>query len=381
MIEALGKFVAVPALCGLLLATPAARAADDPAIEPSPARLAQSGIAHAPRVDGHFENADGPLARASFWKWRWQRWVNGLPKPPEHGYDFPIGAHDGAWLKANRSQNSLTWIGHATALLQIAGLNVLTDPVFSERASPVSFLGPQRRTPPGLSLAELPHIDVVLISHSHYDHLDRASVQALNAQPGGPPRFLVPMGIKAWLADQGIDNAEQLNWGDRARVGALDFWFVPATHWSARSLGDRNDTLWGGWAIKTTPGSASPYSVYFAGDTGYSNDSRRLGQAFGGFDLALLPIGAYAPRWFMGAQHVDPQQAVQIFRDVGAKKAVGIHWGTFELADEPLDEPPKKLAEATRQAGLAPDAFVALQLGQTVYLRALPAESSAGSAP
>jgi N-acyl-phosphatidylethanolamine-hydrolysing phospholipase D len=347
-----------------------AAASDAPAVDPDAQKVAASGIHHAPRGADGFENIDGPLARGSVWKWRWQAFVKGLPKPPANGYAFPIDHPDLAWLKANRTVNSLTWIGHASALLQINGLNILTDPVFSQRASPFTFAGPLRRTPPGLALADLPHIDLVVISHSHYDHLDTASVQALNAQPGGPPRFLVPLGLKAWMAGKGIDNVEELDWGDHTRVAGLDAWFVPVTHWSARTLTNRNATLWGGWALKTAPGAAAPFSLFFAGDTGYSADFKRIGAAFGRFDLALIPIGAYAPRWFMGPQHIDPAQAVQVFKDVGAQQAIGIHWGTFELTDEPLDEPPRQLAEATRAAGLKEGAFTVLRHGQTLQLRA-----------
>ncbi|BDC42153.1 MBL fold metallo-hydrolase [Paraburkholderia terrae] len=336
--------------------------------DPSPDKLAESGIHHAPRTENGYENNDGPLARGSVWKWRWNRWTHGLPPPPANGYAFPVDHPDVAWIQANRSDDTMTWIGHATALLQINGVNVITDPMFSERASPFTFAGPKRRVPPGLALDELPHIDVVLISHSHYDHLDTASVEALNGQPGGPPLFLVPLGIKDWLAKKGITNAQELDWGDETSVAGLDFWFVPATHWSARSLTDRNETLWGGWVLKTPAGAAHPVSVYFAGDTGYSNDFKRIGAAFGCVDLALIPVGAYEPRWFMGPQHVDPQQAVQIFEDVRAKKAIGIHWGTFELTDEALDEPPKKLAEATHEAGLPDDAFTVLHHGQMIRL-------------
>lgn len=355
----------LPLLFGISLWCAAASAQD---VEPSPQRMAASDIHHAPHTVDGYQNNDGPLARGSIWRWRWNAFVNHLPPPPENNYAFPIDRPDVPCLKANRSVDTLTWIGHASSLLQVGGANVLIDPVFSERASPFSFIGPKRRTPPGLTLGQLPHIEVVVISHSHYDHLDVDSVQALNKQASGPPLFLVPLGLKAWFAGKGIDNVQELDWGDHTRAAGLDFWFVPSTHWSARSLGDRNDTLWGGWAIKTAPGAAKPLSVYFAGDTGYSGDSKRIGKAFGCFDLALIPIGAYAPRWFMGPQHIDPFEAVKVFQDVGAKKAVGIHWGTFELTDEPLDEPPKLLREAVAKAGLAQEAFGVLHHGQTIRL-------------
>jgi N-acyl-phosphatidylethanolamine-hydrolysing phospholipase D len=337
--------------------------------EPQAATNDAQPLHHARRnASGAFENNYDNLPRASLLKWRWERWTQGLPKPPANGYRFPMAHPDIAWLKANRSVNTLTWIGHASALLQIDGVNILCDPIFSERASPVSFAGPERKVPPGLKLDELPHIDIVLISHSHYDHLDKPSVEALNAQAGGAPRFLVPLGIKSWMKDVGITNVEELDWSDETHVAGLDIWFVPSQHWSARTPFDRSETLWGGWVVKTREGAAHPYSFYFAGDTGYSADFRDIGARFGGFDLALIPIGAYAPRWFMHAQHVDPEEAVQIYKDVHAKKAIGIHWGVFELADDPLDEPPRLLAQAVQRAGLPPDAFTVLEHGQMIRL-------------
>ncbi|WP_052449847.1 MBL fold metallo-hydrolase [Caballeronia concitans] len=323
---------------------------------------------HARHTSAGFENNYGDLPRASFLKWQWERITQGLPKPPANGYRFPMAHPDVAFLKANRTVDTLTWIGHASALVQIDGVNILTDPVFSERASPFSFAGPKRKTPPGMTLDQLPHIDVVLISHNHYDHLDKPSIEALNRQPGGPPRFLVPLGVKAWMTGIGVTNAEEFDWGDETRAAGLDIWFAPAQHWSARTPFDRAKTLWGSWVVKTRKDAAHAYSLFFAGDTGYSPDFRNIGARFGGFDLALIPIGAYDPRWFMHAQHVDPEEAVRIFEDLHAKKAIGIHWGTFELTDEALDEPPRRLADAVRHAGLPADAFTVLEHGETIRL-------------
>lgn len=330
------------------------------------------------RTETGFRNNYAQPERGSFWKWQWERLTRGLPKPPENNYRFPVVKPDLAWLKANHDTPSVTWIGHATALLQLGSKNVLTDPMFSQRASPFSFIGPARKVPLPMQISELPHIDVVVISHNHYDHLDQASVEQLNLQAGGPPLFLVPLGVRDWFLALGITNVKEMDWWDKTVLDNLDIYFVPAAHWSARGIFDRSETLWGGWVVQTaaqapaagaaTHGQAEPFSVYFAGDTGYSKDFRDIGERFGRFDLALIPIGAYAPRWFMQNQHVDPAQAVLIHEDVRAKRSVAIHWGTFELADEALDEPPKELAKALREAGLPQEQFVTLKHGETLKL-------------
>ncbi|MDQ7969126.1 MAG: MBL fold metallo-hydrolase [Oxalicibacterium faecigallinarum] len=299
-------------------------------------------------------------------KWQWQRITQGLPKPPANNYAFPIVRPDVAALHANKTDTTATWIGHATVLLQVQGTNVLTDPIWSKRASPLSFMGPKRHVPPPMDMNELPHIDVVLISHNHYDHLDRATVEQLNKQDGGPPLFLVPLGIKPWLNDLGITNVKELDWWESASQGSLNFHLVPVQHWSARSLTDRQETLWGGWTMHTNKDTATPFSVFFAGDTGFSKDFEDIATRFGSFDLALIPIGAYAPRWFMQTQHVDPTDAVKIHQTIKSAYSIGVHWGTFEMADESLDEPPLALAEARKKAGVADQAFVALKHGETV---------------
>ena len=310
-----------------------------------------------------------PKGLADLVRWRWAAWRGDLPPPPLH--PVPRVAPDLPFVLANATagpamQPAVTWIGHATALVQAGGLNVLTDPIFSERASPLSFIGPRRAQPPGLSLAQLPHIDVVLVSHNHYDHLDEPSVRALNAQVGGPPLFVVPLGLKAWLAEVGIANAVELDWWQMHHIGKTEIVLTPVQHWSGRGLTDRLATLWGGYAV-FSPG----LQWYFSGDTGYSKDFADIRQRFaprqqaGGFDLALLAVGGYEPRWFMRTQHVNPAEAVQIHRDLGAKRSMGVHWGTFDLTDEPQDQPPRDLAAASRAAGLAEGEFFVLAVGET----------------
>ena len=262
-----------------------------------------------------------------------------------------------------------TWIGHASVLVQAGGLNVLTDPIFSQRASPVALIGPQRKQAPGIAVADLPHIDVVVISHNHFDHLDRNSVLLLAAQAGGSPLFLVPLGVKPWLAQQGIDRVVELDWWQSQRVGAVDFYLTPVQHWSGRSLNDRHHSLWGGWAVL-----GPDFHWYFSGDTGYSQDFAATRAHFAnqqqgnGFDLALIAIGAYEPNWFMKDQHVNPREAVRIHQDLNAKRSIGIHWGTFDLSDEPLDQAPRDLAAARRALGVADNAFRVIAIGETVHL-------------
>lgn len=322
-------------------------------------------------------------SQGDFFRWQWERYQAGLPKPPETL--TKAVAPDLKFVSANHGKTqepAMTWIGHATMLMQMGGLNILTDPVFSDRASPVSFAGPKRYQSPGIPLKDLPRIDIVLISHNHYDHLDTASVKALNNQAGGPPLFVVPLGIKKWMAAEGILNVQQLDWWDQTIVnlpaGQVRVHFTPAQHWSARGLNDRRATLWGGFAV-----FAPDFHFIYTGDTGYSKDFLDIRQHFapqhlpgagGGFDMALIPVGAYEPRWFMKEMHVNPEEAVQIHLDLAAKRSIGVHWGTFDLTDESLDQPPKDLAIARKAKGLAQEAFDVMAIGQTLKLprRVLP---------
>jgi N-acyl-phosphatidylethanolamine-hydrolysing phospholipase D len=206
-----------------------------------------------------------------------------------------------------------------------------------------------------------------VISHNHYDHLDRASVLRLNERSGGRTLFLVPLALKPWFEQQGISNVVELDWWDRHRVGDVEFHFVPVQHWSQRTTSDRNRTLWGGWAV-----FAPDLRWYFSGDSGYSRDfattrAKLAGHGSNGalFDLALIAIGSYEPRWFMGPQHMNPAEAVQAHRDLGARLSLGVHWGTFELTDEPLDQPPRDLALARRALDVPDDEFFVMKIGET----------------
>lgn len=251
----------------------------------------------------------------------------------------------------------VTMVGHATLLIQLRGLNILTDPVWSDRASPVSFAGPKRVTPPGIEMEALPPIDVILLSHNHYDHLDMASLRALHARHD--PLIITPLGNDVIIHRQ-LPSARVLagDWSDHFDIapGARAH-IVPALHWSSRGPRDRRMALWGGFMVE-----AAGKRVYFAGDTGYGtgNIFKSIRARFGAVDLAILPIGAYDPRWFMAAQHCDPEEAIQIFDDIGAKEAVGMHWGTFKLTDEQREDPKRRLAAELIVRGIDPRRFVAL---------------------
>lgn len=256
----------------------------------------------------------------------------------------------------------ITMVGHATLLIQASGLNILTDPVWSDRASPVRFAGPKRATIPGVAFDQLPPIHVVLLSHNHYDHLDLATLGRLHDRDR--PLIVTPLGndaiVRRHIADARIMTGD---WGDRFELGndaVVDI--VPAHHWSARARGDRRMALWGGFMLGTTAGL-----VYFAGDTGYGDGSifRAMRAHYGPPDVALIPIGAYAPRWFMADQHVDPDEAVRIMVDVEARSALGIHWGCFQLTDEARDEPVIRLQQSLAQRGIGSARFIAAEPGRS----------------
>ncbi|XP_062990272.1 N-acyl-phosphatidylethanolamine-hydrolyzing phospholipase D [Elgaria multicarinata webbii] len=257
----------------------------------------------------------------------------------------------------------VTWLGHASVMVEMDELTFLTDPIFSQRASPVQFAGPKRFRGPPCTVDQLPKIDAVVISHNHYDHLDYHTVMSLNSRFGSDLRWFVPLGLLDWMQKCGCENVIELDWwGENCVPGhdAVTFVFTPAQHWSKRTATDDNKVLWGSWSV------LGPWNrFFFAGDTGYCVAFEEIGKRFGPFDLAAIPIGAYEPRWFMKYQHVDPEEAVRIHIDVQAKKSVGIHWGTFTLANEYYLDPPVKLKEALDRYGLKTEDFFVLNHGES----------------
>jgi L-ascorbate metabolism protein UlaG (beta-lactamase superfamily) len=266
---------------------------------------------------------------------KWQ--LTGNPEPwPEH-VDFSPQT-----LPARPSAGAtVTWINHSTFLIQFARMNVLTDPVWSERVSPVSFLGPKRVHAPGLSLEQLPKIDYVLISHNHFDHLDVETLMALEQKH--KPLFLVPQGDAGWLKKKGLSRVVEKDWWEKEHADGATFIFTPAQHWSARTLWDRNESLWGGWWIET-----EGLRLFHAGDSGLGPHFKMVRERLGDVDVALLPIGAFEPRWFMREMHMNPAEAVEAALILEAKTTIGMHFGTFQLTDEGRDRPSEQLQEALK---------------------------------
>lgn len=282
------------------------------------------------------------------------------------GRRFPKGKRytllrpDGHALMNPPAEPQLVWLGHASFLFQYRGVNVLTDPVLSERASPFRLVGPRRFTPPALTVADMPPIHLVLISHNHYDHLDEATVRQLHRRFGDSLRFCIPMGLRRWFEKRDIHNLVELDWWQSAPLaGKNEVFCLPAQHFSGRTATDTNTTLWCSWLLEM-----DGFRFYFGGDTGYGQVFRDIGELFAPIDLALLPIGAYDPRWFMAPVHVAPEEAVKIHQDIGAIQSVAMHWGTFVLTDEPMDEPPRRLRLALERQGISESAFRVMQHGE-----------------
>jgi L-ascorbate metabolism protein UlaG (beta-lactamase superfamily) len=310
-----------------------------------------------PRFPKHFDgkrffNPDAPQARGFLDVLRWK-----FTSRPERGARFvhdvepskPPGCVEGNDLR-------VTLINHSTVLLQQSFAHILTDPIWSQRASPLTSIGPHRRREPGVLWEDLPRIDIVLISHNHYDHLDLATLRKLVQR--GQSQFVVPAGVARLLRSRKIGPVHELDWGGSVPIGRTTIHCVPAMHFSARGVFDRNRTLWCGYVIE-----AEGRIIYFAGDTAFGNHFARIREQFGAPRLALLPIGAYAPRWFMTPIHMAPEDAVRAHQILAAQTSIAIHHGTFQLGDEGIDTPTRQL-----RACPAGDSLLVLANGQSVTL-------------
>ncbi len=287
------------------------------------------------------------------------RRIGGAFRRPEGVPERTTPVPDFLRVNARIMVPTITWVGHATLLVQMAGTTILTDPIWSSRAGPARFAGARRYVAPGLALEELPPIDAVLISHNHYDHLDISTLRQL-AERHPSAIFAVPLENGDLLRRHGIERVVELDWGEQVRIKGVALHCLPSQHWSRRSPFDQRKALWSSWAV-----IGWERSFYFGGDSGYFDGFRKIGLALGPFDLAAMPIGAYEPQAMMRVFHLDPEQAVQASLDVGARKTLGMHFGTFDLSDEPLDEPPRRFLEAAHAAGLGPDEAWILRIGET----------------
>lgn len=322
-----------------------------------------SCVFSAPRYDGpvsdHFDGKkfvnQEPITVSgfAFLRWRmnrelghWPDWIDAEPgpAPPERvtGDDLRV-----------------TFVNHSTVLVQMDGLNVLTDPIWSHRCSPVPWAGPRRRRPPGIRFEDLPPIDLVLVSHNHYDHMDVPTLQRL--QQEHTPRVLVGLGNTVYLESEGIERVEDMDWWDERDVApGIRVTAVPVRHFSGRGLTDRAGTLWTGFVIEGPAGK-----VFFAGDTGWGIHFEQIRERFGPMRLAILPIGCFRPRWFMSRVHIDPEQAVRAAEVLEAETSLGVHFGTFSLGDDGEKEPVEELERAVKAVSNPGPRFWALDHGES----------------
>ena len=310
-------------------------------------------------ADGTYANTSGVAYESSFnklLKWSWERRSKNLET-----FEFEVEVPNYKEIYENENI-VITWIGHESFLYQNKDINVLTDPHFTQRASPLNFAGPKRYMAPGMKIDDLPNIDVVTISHSHYDHLDYKSVKLLSEKFENI-LFLVPLGLKKWFESKGIYNVRELDWWDSFTIKETLITFAPVQHWSARGLFDRNETLWGAWHFKN-----KFHSFIHLGDTGYTDDFRVIREKLGPVDLAAIPIGAYEPRWIMEFSHINPEEAVMTFLDLEASKAIGMAWGTFILTDEPVKEPPRELLKELKKSNISNEDFFILKHGESYLI-------------
>ena len=304
-------------------------------------------------ISGEYKNTNGKEIDKSIKDLiRWQR---NQKKPILASIDL-----SNEWVTSDLDRNHTIWIGHSTFIIKMNNLTILTDPVFSERASPFKRFGPERLIPPSISLEQLPKIDVVTISHNHYDHLDIRSLKKLS-KLNPDLIFLIPKGDLDIFKKRKIKNVKEFIWWEDIKIDEFIFTFTPVQHWSARGLFDRNESLWGGWFVK-----GDKFSIFHAGDTGYSDDFLKTRKKLGSPKYAFIPIGAYDPEWFMSESHVNPEDAIKIMEDLEAERSFGMHWGTFTLTAEDTLEPPERLKQALQNSNL--ENFDILIPGEVIYL-------------
>ncbi|MCE9499262.1 MAG: MBL fold metallo-hydrolase [Leptospira sp.] len=294
---------------------------------------------------------------------RWQIWRIGadLPSLNPEDYKFERVENSGEDLRKNTAKLSVTWIGHATVLIQMDGKNILTDPIWSERCSPVSFAGPKRYTKPGVKIADLPKIDIVLLSHNHYDHMDAPTLIELEQK--FKPHFFAGLKNRKFLKELGLSNVSEMDWWEEKSSNQIKVIFTPTQHFSSRSLIDGYQTLWGSFIVQS-----KNHTAFFAGDTGYFDGFKEIAEKFPGIDIAILPIGAYEPRWFMKPVHMSPEDAVQAFLDLNAKAMLPMHYATFVLTDEALDEPLILAKKAFVKNRLTADKLLDLKIGESKWI-------------
>lgn len=306
-----------------------------------------------------FFNPEGPNDKSftDLLKWQWNRKPTPWP-------DWVENKKSPEFQTPNISSEAVvTFINHSTFVIQLQKLNIITDPHFGDRASPVSFAGPKRVRAPGAPIDQLPKIDVVMVSHNHYDHLDIASLEKLKTLYD--PIFLVPLGNAKYLSSTNSTKVIELDWWQSHRIADYTFTLTPAQHWSARGLMDRREALWGSFSVEWAVPNKKPYRIYFSGDTGWGNHFKATAEKLGDFQLSFLPIGAYEPRWFMKAQHINPTEAVDAHLSLQSKVSIGMHFGTFQLTDEGIDEPVLDLKKALIEKNISNDQFQVLEFGET----------------
>ncbi|HSH76199.1 MAG TPA: MBL fold metallo-hydrolase [Longimicrobiales bacterium] len=325
------------------------------------------------RPDGRFRNpwpeaAGDDRIRSRIREVAWEWLTKSLPPDPRPA-DLPVATADLALPTAAHGELRITWVGHATHIIQLPGLNVLTDPMWSDRASPLASIGSRRFVPPSPGLQALPPVHAVLLSHDHYDHLDRHTARALRDRFGADLPWYAPLGYRSWFDRIGIRNVVELDWWEGRELGVTGYRVVaaPARHWTRRTPWSTNRRLWCSWALLPVRGPG--FKVYFGGDSAYASVFREIGHRLGPFDASVIPIGAYEPRWFMSASHMNPEEAVRAYEDLGREGAfLPSHWGTFRLTFEDPLEPPSRLRAEWSARGLEERLLHVPRHGETVTI-------------